>query len=631
MKRLWLLLLFPCALFAQNEPVTGHCTLGGTHAVVSGLKSTNYLQGIIPSCTVTVYLTGTPSLSVTSYSVASNVATFNYSASFPLTAGSSVTFAGFSNVYGQSHFNGFTFTVLASGLTSSQFKVSVTAPNQVSTTDAGTASGLIFAQVYADKFNTPLSNPFTANSAQSADPGAWLFFASATQGYDVVLSGGILPNVYLAPVTQTGLYPSNGASSFCAISGCFMVGTLTAPTVSMTTGQVGGHTVIASNGTGLQIGDISNSYQSLDFYLGGNSFLTANSSGLILNQPLQVNTSLSLNGSSLLTGAQGNGAAIQTYSGLSAVQPACFDVNGSMTGNGCTTGSTITLKTTGTFGPATLAAGVLNIPQYSASGSGVGYTTPSVSFVPTVTSASGNGTMGNSTIQDNTGTGQASVGDAWTMNNSATVAAQGTANSGQNFASNTLALAFSYFNGSAIPDAYTVGTFVNTGTAPTTLMTFYGPATLTAATANSGVGFLFSQNDAIQANSTNGNINSAKAVFRGHTQNSSGANQLDDWTVQAVQGTGNQPSTTLTFSHTRGTTGAAAVSVPALMATGGTPGVQWTCAALSTYPTCSSGSAGLVECVSDSTTVTWGATVTGGGTNNVQARCNGSAWTVEGK
>ena len=43
-------------------PIQNHCTLGATQAKLSGLLSTNYLQGIIPSCTVTVYLTGTQTL-----------------------------------------------------------------------------------------------------------------------------------------------------------------------------------------------------------------------------------------------------------------------------------------------------------------------------------------------------------------------------------------------------------------------------------------------------------------------------------------------------------------------------------------------------------------------------------------
>jgi hypothetical protein len=50
-----------CALGAraQTAAIQQHCYQGGTKAQLSGLSSTNYQDGIIPSCTVTVYLTGT--------------------------------------------------------------------------------------------------------------------------------------------------------------------------------------------------------------------------------------------------------------------------------------------------------------------------------------------------------------------------------------------------------------------------------------------------------------------------------------------------------------------------------------------------------------------------------------------
>lgn len=41
------------------------CTLPGTQALVSNLKSTNYQMGVIPSCTVKVYLTGTTTIATT--------------------------------------------------------------------------------------------------------------------------------------------------------------------------------------------------------------------------------------------------------------------------------------------------------------------------------------------------------------------------------------------------------------------------------------------------------------------------------------------------------------------------------------------------------------------------------------
>jgi hypothetical protein len=54
-------------------------------------------------------------------------------------------------------------------------------------------------------------------------------------------------------------------------------------------------------------------------------------------------------------------------------------------------------------------------------------------------------------------------------------------------------------------------------------------------------------------------------------------------------------------------------------------------ATFSTLTACSSGGEGSLSPVSDSTTVTWGATITGGGSNHVLAYCNGTNWTVMAK
>ena len=61
MKRIILLLAVLCSVpaFAQTAAIQGFCDLGGAQARTSGLNSTNYQQGIIPSCQITVYLTGT--------------------------------------------------------------------------------------------------------------------------------------------------------------------------------------------------------------------------------------------------------------------------------------------------------------------------------------------------------------------------------------------------------------------------------------------------------------------------------------------------------------------------------------------------------------------------------------------
>ena len=68
MKRLAFLALilfgFAASSFAQNAPFQNFCVQGGVSSVTQGLGSTNKLQGIIPSCTVTVFLTGTQTLAV---------------------------------------------------------------------------------------------------------------------------------------------------------------------------------------------------------------------------------------------------------------------------------------------------------------------------------------------------------------------------------------------------------------------------------------------------------------------------------------------------------------------------------------------------------------------------------------
>jgi hypothetical protein len=58
----WLIIGLVPACEAQYGAINGYCNEGGNKAFVSGLQSTNYLQGIVPSCTVTVYLTGTETL-----------------------------------------------------------------------------------------------------------------------------------------------------------------------------------------------------------------------------------------------------------------------------------------------------------------------------------------------------------------------------------------------------------------------------------------------------------------------------------------------------------------------------------------------------------------------------------------
>lgn len=51
----------------------------------------------------------------------------------------------------------------------------------------------------------------------------------------------------------------------------------------------------------------------------------------------------------------------------------------------------------------------------------------------------------------------------------------------------------------------------------------------------------------------------------------------------------------------------------------------------SALATCAGGTEGTIAAVTDSTTVVWGATITGTGMNHVLAFCNGTNWTVLAK
>ena len=58
-----LIAVFPASLWAQTAALPiQQCLQNATQAQVQGLSSTNYLTGNIPSCTVTIYLTGTTTL-----------------------------------------------------------------------------------------------------------------------------------------------------------------------------------------------------------------------------------------------------------------------------------------------------------------------------------------------------------------------------------------------------------------------------------------------------------------------------------------------------------------------------------------------------------------------------------------
>lgn len=100
---------------AQYQAINGQCSVGNTRAATQGLNSTNILVGNYPSCTVTVYLTGTSTLA-TIYST-----TTGSSLSNPFTAGTNGLWTFYTGSGG--------YDVVLSGGSPLQFPSPVTIPD----------------------------------------------------------------------------------------------------------------------------------------------------------------------------------------------------------------------------------------------------------------------------------------------------------------------------------------------------------------------------------------------------------------------------------------------------------------------------------------------------------------------
>jgi hypothetical protein len=126
--------------------------------------------------------------------------------------------------------------------------------------------------------------------------------------------------------------------------------------------------------------------------------------------------------------------------------------------------------------------------------------------------------------------------------------------------------------------------------------------------------------------------------------------QLIATKIQLGDGTAGSPawqfanSTSLGFFRVSGTTafgisgnlqfGGAAASFPLIKRVGNALAIRQaddTVGTFSTLTACAAGLEGAMAPVTDSTTVTWGATITGSGANHVLAYCDGTNWTVLGK
>lgn len=209
-----LALLFPVAAHAQTAAYNSFCDQGGVSAVTSGLNSTNKLDGVIPYCTVTVYLDGVSQVSTATYTSGGTITgtvgqTCN--ATFPGGTPSgtgSIALTGTNIIAG-----GTSFAITPPGVGHYATAPTTATLSNGTASCSGTATVVtvlspIKATIYKDAVNTPQTNPY-----QTLVNGQILFYAATGQGYDIVKSGGIPPLVYVTPLTVTDwLVPTGGGS-----------------------------------------------------------------------------------------------------------------------------------------------------------------------------------------------------------------------------------------------------------------------------------------------------------------------------------------------------------------------------------------------------------------------------------
>jgi hypothetical protein len=191
-------------------------------------------------------------------------------------------------------------------------------------------------------------------------------------------------------------------------------------------------------------------------------------------------------------------------------------------------------------------------------GAGMAYGGSVVSSIPFISSTTAPGALSDSPL----------TYDGANINNAAALYQNGgfflnptnTATSGANYPSRAMNEYVSYWNGSAAVSTNAQQyLWVGSGTNPAVIEDHYYPAGLTT------ISVLYAQNTANVATSGQ-NVNTPKYILRGATWTGT-ASQTDDWTFQGIEGTGANPTSTLTLSHA-GSSGSALVSLPGLAVTG---------------------------------------------------------------
>lgn len=178
-----LLVLCTCVARAQTSTTNGFCDVGAVPALTSGLKSTNTLLGVIPYCTVTVYLHGTQTLA-TLYSNSSNTPLAN-----PFTA----TNTGFWQFYAAT---GQAYDVMGSGGVAPNTYPSPTLIPGGGGGSGGTASPPSYSVQFAAY---PNSNNFASDGCISINPVSHTLIVCGGGTGSIALAGGTSGSA----VTQT--------------------------------------------------------------------------------------------------------------------------------------------------------------------------------------------------------------------------------------------------------------------------------------------------------------------------------------------------------------------------------------------------------------------------------------------
>ncbi len=195
-KKLWFLAFaLATAVYGQNAALpVQFCQQGGTQAALSGLLSTNYQQGIIPSCTVTVYLTGTTTLA-TIYSNNSGTPLSN-----PFTASSTGQFLVFAAV------NQGYDVVLSGGISPNTYPSPVTITGVYASQDFSGASSVSNSD--GSLTISPTTGAVVA-SLNTANANTW----TAQQTFLTTASFvGLSPDNASSLMTHLGVFLTNGAA-----------------------------------------------------------------------------------------------------------------------------------------------------------------------------------------------------------------------------------------------------------------------------------------------------------------------------------------------------------------------------------------------------------------------------------